>query len=93
MTDSRDIPRFYANLINLWSGPYDVTITFLEGDGTVLPEGVDGPHAVRITPVAQVVMSWGHAKAILPLIVKMIAQYEEANGEIPAPGFDQMSKE
>ena len=96
MTDSTECPRFYTNFTNLASGPYDLTFTFLEARAdvpTLAPGEEIGPPNPTTHPVAQVVMSWGHAKAILPLLVKLVAQYEETFGEIPAPGFDQFSKE
>ena len=96
MTDQTDVPRIYTNFTNLAAGPYDLTLTFAETK-PVLPGGfaepIGEPASPTITPVGQVVMSWGHAKAILPLLVKLVAQYEETFGEIPAPGFDQTSKE
>jgi len=38
-------------------------------------------------------MSLAHAKSILPLLAKVIQQYESQVGPITAPGFDQFSKE
>jgi len=37
--------------------------------------------------VARVSMSWGHAKSMIPLLAKMVADYESKYGEVPAPGF------
>jgi hypothetical protein len=87
------LPRFYANGVNIAWGPYDVTVTFLEHDPTSLPEDQDGPHQPTSHSVAQVVMSLGHAKAMLPLFVKAIAAFEQRFGVIPAPGFDETSKD
>jgi hypothetical protein len=39
--------------------------------------------------VARVSMSWGHAKSIIPLLAKVVAEYESKYGEVPAPGFDE----
>jgi hypothetical protein len=88
-----DLPRFYSNLINLSTAPYDMTLTFIEVDGTRLQDSIDGPHETRMKAGCQVIMSLGHAKAMVPLLVKAIADYEQQFGEIPAPGFDQQSKE
>jgi hypothetical protein len=88
-----DPPRIHANGVHLAAAAYDVTITFLETDPTILPEGQEGPHASRTGAVAQIVLPWGSAKGLLPLLVKMIAEYESKFGEIPSPGFDEMSKE
>jgi hypothetical protein len=38
-------------------------------------------------------MSHSHAKTLLPILAKLIAEYETEFGMIPAPGFDQLSKE
>jgi hypothetical protein len=86
------LPRFYANLVNIATSPYDVTLTWIEADPTVLREDQIGPHAMRMEAVAQVVMPLGHAKALIPLLVKVISQYETKFGQIPAPGFDETSK-
>ena len=91
MTD-QDLPRFYSNGVNVAGGPYDVTITFMTVDPTALPEGQEGPKAVTMKSAVQVVSSWGHLKAVLPLLVKAIADYESHFGIIPAPGFEEGSK-
>lgn len=89
-----ELPRIHANGIHIATGPYDVTLTFLETDPTMLPEDQEGPHGPP-TPQAQaqIVLSYGAAKVMLPALVKMIADYETRFGEIPAPGFEQFSKE
>jgi hypothetical protein len=33
-------------------------------------------------------MSWGHLKSMIPLLARMVADYESRVGEIPAPGFE-----
>jgi hypothetical protein len=89
------VPRYYANMVNVATAPYDVTLTFIDGDGTALP-GEFLPElewrTAGIVPRCQVVMSLGHAKAMIPLIVKGIADYETKFGVIPAPGFDESAK-
>lgn len=85
-------PRFHANVINLAPSAFDVTMTFIEADPTALPEGQGEPNAPRIHAVAQVTMSLGAVKAMIPLMVKLIADYESRFGEIPSPGFDESSK-
>jgi hypothetical protein len=87
------VPKFYANVVNVAPGPYDVTLTFIEFDPTRLPELIEGQHEPSTKAVLQVVMSLGHAKSFIPLIAKAIADYEDRFGPIPAPGFDQLSKE
>jgi hypothetical protein len=38
-------------------------------------------------------MSLSHAKSMLPLMAKVIADYEQKFGQIPAPGFGDFSRE
>lgn len=93
MTAENYLPRYYPSLVHIATGPFDVTLTWLLYDPTILPEDQAGPHEARVEAVAQTVLSYGAAKALIPLLVKAIARYEETFGEIPSPGFDQFSKE
>jgi len=90
------VPRYYANIVNVATGPYDMTVTFLDIDITAIEDAPGMPAGVSHKPAlrseCQVVMSLGHVKAMVPLIVKAIADYETRNGVIPAPGFDESSK-
>lgn len=79
-------------MVNAVTGPFDMTLTFLETDATALGEGVIGPHAPRLEARVQVVMALGHAKSMIPLLVQAVSQYEQQFGVIPAPGFDEDSK-
>ena len=90
---SSELPRFYSNMINVAAGPFDVTVTFIEVDGTALPEGQDGPHEATSRSRVQVVMPIGELKAMIPLMVRVISEYEQRWGVIPAPGFEEDSKE
>lgn len=78
----------YANVVNLTLGPYDVVMDF----GFKTPEAT-----VKASPdyeiVSRVAMSLGHAKAMLPLLARAIAEYESKVGRITAPGFEEKSKE
>jgi hypothetical protein len=85
-------PRFYTNGVHVAVGPYDATLTFLESDITILPEEQVGPHIPVLTARAQVVMSLGCAKALIPILVKSISDYEQQFGAVPAPGFEEDSK-
>lgn len=94
-TPEQQIPRFYGNFVNIAVAAYDVTFTFVDKDFTDVPEHVLPEMAWRtngVIPTCQVVMSVAHAKAMIPLIVKGIADYEQKFGVIPAPGFDESSK-
>jgi len=78
----------YANVVRMTPGPFDLIMDF----GFSTPE-----HKVRqsteFVTVARIAMSLGHAKSMLPLLAKAIADYESNVGTIPAPGFEQGSKE
>lgn len=50
------------------------------------PAGGTGEAITR--EIARISMSWGHAKSIIPLLAKVVAEYESKYGEVPAPGFD-----
>lgn len=89
------VTRYYANMVNVAISSYDVTLTFVDSDPTALPEGMLPSLEWRTngnSARCQVVMSLGHAKAMIPLIVKGVADYESKFGIIPAPGFDESSK-
>jgi len=88
-----ELPRFHPNNLHLAIGPFDLTITWIESDPTIMPDEQVGPHGQPDRAVAQTVLPLGMAKAMIPLLVKQIAQYESGFGEIPAPGFDALSKE
>ena len=91
--DTESLPRYYSNHLNLALSGFDVTLTFMQHDPTVLPDGQEGPHVATIKSVAQVVLPVGHAKSIIPLLVKIIAKYESLYGELPAPGFEETAKD
>jgi len=38
-------------------------------------------------------MSLGHAKTMLPILARLIAQYESQFGTIPAPGYEDQAKD
>ena len=85
-----DAPKpVYANVVELTTGPYDIVLDF----------GFRGPESIRQGPeggyevVARVAMSLAHAKSMLPLLARVIADYEENVGPITAPGFDSFGKQ
>lgn len=80
--------QVYANVLGINGGPFDVTLVFgLQQAAVPAREGVP-----PVTEVVRVSMSWGHAKSIIPLLAKLVAEYEEANGQVPSPGFDDFWK-
>jgi hypothetical protein len=86
---ANDPPRpVYANVVSVTAGPFDLVIDF----GFKPPESTK-----RQSPdyeiVARVAMSLAHAKTMLPILARVIAQYEEKVGPITAPGFEDMGKE
>jgi len=80
------VPFFYTNVMQANVGAFDFTLDF----GLKRPESA--PNAAP-DPQCRVVMSLSHAKTMLPIMAKLIAAYEEQFGVIPAPGYDEKSKE
>ncbi len=85
-------PWFYANMVHLAGGAYDATFTFIHMNPTVLPENINGQHNPTQQAQVEVNMPVGLLKAMIPLIVKAIADYETRFGPIPAPGFEEGQK-
>lgn len=87
MPEPEPPPPIYANVASLTTGPFDVVMDF----GFKTPE-----QAKKGSPdfeiVARIAMSVSHAKSMLPLLAKLIAQYEQQFGPVPAPGFDDQAK-
>lgn len=81
-------PPIYANVVQVTLGPFDCVLDF----GFKTPEQTRRGSA-DYEMVARVAMSLGHAKSMLPIMAKSIADYEKQVGEIPAPGFEGFSKE
>ena len=80
-------PVVYANGVEITAGPFDVVLDF----GFKAPEQTrkgSADHEI----VARVAMSLAHMKTMLPMMAKIIAKYENDVGEIPAPGFEELSK-
>jgi hypothetical protein len=78
----------YANVVKITTGPYDLVMDF----GFKSPEEMER-QVVEFHPTVRVAMSLAHAKSMIPLLAKLIAEYEERAGEIPAPGFEGFAKE
>lgn len=77
----------YANVVSINLGPFDLIMDF----GFQAPENrIEGD--LGFERVARIAMSIGHAKSMLPLLAKVIAQYEQELGPVPAPGFEGHSK-
>jgi hypothetical protein len=78
----------YANVVQMTTGPFDLIMDF----GFKTPE-----QTTKGSPdfelVARIAMSLAHAKSMLPLLAKVIQQYESQVGEITAPGFEGFSKD
>jgi hypothetical protein len=77
----------YANALTISGGPFDLTLVFGQQDAPI-PAEPSSP--VRET--VRVTMSWGHAKSMIPLLAKIVSEYEQRFGEIPAPGFGESWK-
>lgn len=74
----------YANVVQMAVGPFDMVLDFGFKSPEEAARGQEGGYDV----VARVAMSVGHAKSMIPLLAKLIADYEQRFGQIPAPGFD-----
>ncbi len=78
----------YANVVNFTMGAYDLVIDF----GFKTPEHA-AKQSLDYEIVARVAMSLAHAKSMLPILARLIAQYEGQVGPITAPGYEDFSKE
>jgi hypothetical protein len=78
----------YANVVNFQLGPFDIVLDF----GFKNPERMRAGSA-EYDIVARVAMSLGHAKSMIPLLSRLIAQYESEVGPITSPGFDEFASE
>ncbi|HEY6144724.1 MAG TPA: DUF3467 domain-containing protein [Solirubrobacterales bacterium] len=88
MAGEKDMEQVYTNAVEITVGPYDLIMDF----GFKTPEATK-KGSPDVEPVARVAMSLAHAKSMLPLLARMIAEYEEKVGPITAPGFEDFSKE
>jgi uncharacterized protein DUF3467 len=78
----------YANVVKMSTGPYDLVMDF----GFRSPEEMDRG-VVEFDPTVRVAMSLAHAKSMIPLLARLIAEYEQQAGEIPSPGFEGFARE
>jgi hypothetical protein len=79
---------YYANFVEMYRTAFDLTMDF----------GYRTPEMFRQKPPtfivqARVAMSLGHAKSMIPLLARLVAEYEEKFGPIPAPGFDEQARD
>lgn len=76
--------QVYANAVKIGGGAFDVMLTF------GLQQAADATSEQNQPPIDEVVrvsMSWAHAKSMIPLLARLVADYESKYGEVPAPGF------
>ena len=76
----------YANSLALNGGPFDVVLVF-GVQQPLLPGNLDEDPPPPTQETVRVAMSWGHAKSMIPLMARMVAEYEQKFGEVPSPGF------
>jgi hypothetical protein len=87
---SDDAPEpVYANVVEFTTGPYDIVLDF----GFRSPEAAKRGEPGNYKIVSRVAMSLAHAKSMLPILARVIAEYEEQVGPITAPGFDELGKQ
>lgn len=77
----------YANVVGITAGPFDLVMDF----GFKTPEATTRG-STEYEPVVRIAMSLAHAKSMVPLLARVIAEYEEKVGPITAPGFDDTAK-
>jgi hypothetical protein len=75
-------------VVQITTGPFDMVLDF----GFKPPER-SRAGSTEFEIVARVAMSLAHAKSMLPLLTKQIAEYEQRVGPITSPGFEDFSKE
>jgi hypothetical protein len=80
----------YTNAVAINGGPFDVTLVFGLQQQANPAQPAEG---AQVQEVVRVSMSWGHAKSMLPLLARVVADYESKVGEIPAPGFQEFWRE
>lgn len=86
MAEEVPAPFFYANVMKAHLGAFDFTLDF----GYKPPEELG---TARYESLCRVGMSLSHAKSMLPILAKLISEYEKAFGTIPAPGFEEQARE
>jgi hypothetical protein len=86
VAEEEETPFFYTNVMEAHLGAFDFTIDFGY-------RSAEDQASRRFQKVCTVGMSLGHAKSMLPILAKLIAAYEQQFGTIPAPGYEEMSKE
>jgi hypothetical protein len=89
MSDEQEPQPVDANVVEFTTGPYDIILDFGFRSPESIKRGPTGGYKV----VSRVAMSLAHAKSMLPLLARVIADYEEQVGPITAPGFDEMGKQ
>ena len=82
----------YANIVSVSLGPFDVTLDFGYQSPDHRNEAPED-EAPEYDRVARISMSHAHAKSMLPILARVISEFEKKQGTIPAPGFDQQAKE
>lgn len=79
----------YTNALKASGAAFDVTLVF----GLLQPgPGAPADQPPVVSEVARVSMSWGHLKSMVPLLARLVADYESKVGQIPAPGFEDQWK-
>jgi hypothetical protein len=79
----------YTNVVQFSVAPYDAEVKFFFRRADQQTE----TDIAKLRTVARVTMSLSHMKSMIPIMARLVAQYEEQFGQVPAPGFEQFGKE
>ena len=71
----------YANAVQVISAAWDITLEFSAN----LPVDANQPQTIERRNVVRIRMSPQHAKALVPILLGQIKNYEKEMGPIPLP--------
>lgn len=83
----------YANIVEMNLGPYDFTMDFGFQSPEHRRDRESGDRNVVGTKLVRISMSHAHAKSMIPILARLVANLETNAGTIPTPGFDDLAKE
>ncbi len=86
--EAQNVPTYYVNNARISTSVWDMRIEM----GQI--KGID-PQTRKITvnPNVTILMTWTHARQMLRIMEKMVKQYEDTFGELPAVESLEPSKQ